>query len=281
MSSASNLTVQVVAQPTPGTPERPRRVFRPARPIPYAIAIGPLLLLSVWTLASAAGWLSPHVLSSPWKVLTTGIELWRSGELLAHLSTSAWRALSGLAIGVTAGSVCALLSGLTRIGEALIDGILRMKRAVPTLALIPLLILWLGIGEPMKLAVIALAATVQTYIQTHEGLRAIDARFVELAQTLRLSHWQFVRYVALPGAIPQFLLGLRLAFTSSLLSLVVVEQINATSGIGYMMSLARSYGQTDRIVLGLVIYAVLGLLSDGLLRLVERRALVWRKTLSR
>jgi len=98
---------------------------------------------------------------------------------------------------------------------------------------------------------------------------------------LRLSHWQFVRYVALPGAIPQFLLGLRLAFTSSLLSLVVVEQINATSGIGYMMSLARSYGQTDRIVLGLVIYAVLGLLSDGLLRLVERRALVWRKTLSR
>jgi len=278
MSSVSHLNIDAAAQPIPNTQQQRR--FRPAKPIPYAIAIGPLLLFSLWTLASAAGWLSPQVLSSPWRVLATGLDLWQSGELWGHLRTSAWRAFSGLAIGVTAGSLFALLSGLTRTGEALIDGILHMKRAVPTLALIPLLILWFGIGEPMKLAIIALGATVQTYVHTHEGLRAIDARFVELAQTLRLSHWQFVRYVALPGAIPQFLLGLRLAFTASLLSLVVVEQINATSGIGYMMSLARSYGQTDRIVLGLVIYAVLGLLSDGLLRLVERRALVWRKTLS-
>jgi sulfonate transport system permease protein len=173
-----------------------------------------------------------------------------------------------------------LISGLSRTGEALLDGTLQLKRAVPTLALIPLLILWLGIGESMKLVVISLAATVQIYVQTHAGLRAIDARYVELAETLRLSRWQFIRYVALPGAVPHFLLGLRLAFTAVLLSLVVVEQINATSGIGYMMSLARSYGQTEIIVLGLVIYGVLGLSSDALLRFVERRALTWRRILS-
>jgi sulfonate transport system permease protein len=239
-----------------------------------------LLLLALWTVASGTGLLSPHVLSSPWKVITTAGELWQTGTLQRHLWTSASRAGSGLLIGVLLGTSCALFAGLTRVGDALLDGLLQMKRAVPTLALVPLFILWFGIGESMKLVTIGLAATVQVYVQTHAGLRAIDARYVELAQTLRLSHWQFIRYVALPGAVPHFLLGLRLAFTAVLLSLVVVEQINATSGIGYMMSLARSYGQTEIIVLGVVVYAALGLTSDVLLRAVERRALTWRRSLA-
>lgn len=257
-----------------------RRSYRPPRSLPHATLIGPLLVLAAWALASGSGWLDPHTLSAPWKVFAAAASLWQSGKLQAHLITSLWRALLGLSLGVTLGGSLALFSGLTRTGEALIDGTLQVKRSLPNVALIPLLILWLGIGETMKVATIALGATVPIYIHTHAALRGIDNRYVELARTLRLRRTELVTKVALPGALPGFLMGLRLAFTASWVSLVVVEQVNATSGVGYMMSLARSYGQTEIILLGLVIYALLGLGSDALVRALERRALTWRRTLA-
>ncbi len=161
----------------------------------------------------------------------------------------------------------------------MIDGPVQVKRAIPTLALLPLLVLWLGITEEMKIITIALAVMLPVYIHTHNGLRSIDGRYAELAETVDLSRPQFIRSVLLPGATPGFLLGMRFAVTTALLSLVVVEQINATSGIGYMIHLASSYGQTEIIVVGLVVYALLGLTADGAVRFIERKALAWRRTL--
>ncbi|XXS72210.1 ABC transporter permease [Sorangium sp. So ce131] len=259
---------------------RLRRRLGPGRPIPYGLAIGPALLLAAWSVASATGALDPRVLSAPWTVIGTARDLLADGRLQDNLATSAMRASLGLALGVGAGAILALLSGLTRVGEALIDGPVQIKRAVPTLALIPLLILWFGIGEQMKVLTIALGVTIPVYVHTHAGLRTIDARYVELAESVRLTKWQFIRKVALPGALPGFLMGLRLAVTAAWLSLVVVEQINATSGIGYMMSLARSYGQTEIILLGLVVYGLFGLASDSAVRLIERKVLSWRRILA-
>jgi len=176
--------------------------------------------------------------------------------------------------------VLAVVAGLSRWGEALVDGPVQLKRAIPSLALLPLLILWLGIGETMKVVTILLGVLIPVYIHTHNGLRTIDARYVELAETVGLSRWGFLTRVVLPGALPGFLLGLRFAVTGCWLALVVVEQINGTAGIGYMMELARTYGQTDVIVVGLVLYGVLGYGSDLLVRLVQRRALSWRRTLA-
>jgi sulfonate transport system permease protein len=257
-----------------------RRRLGPGPSVSYALALGPMLLLATWCLLSATGVLDPRILSEPWKVFMAARDLWTDGRLQRHLLTSTWRALLGLSCGVAAGTVLALFSGLTRAGEALVDGPIQIKRAVPTLALIPLLILWFGIGETMKVTAIALAVLLQVYLPTQAALRSIDVRYVELAETVRLSRWQFVRKVALPGALPGFFLGLRLATTTAWLALVVVEQINATSGVGYMMSLARSYGQTEIVLLGLVVYGWLGLTSDAALRLLERRALSWRRTLA-
>ncbi len=206
-------------------------------------------------------------------------ELIADGRLQSNLWTSTQRAFIGLGFGIVLGVVLALISGLSRIGEAVLDGPIQIKRAIPSLALLPLLILWLGIGESMKIVTILLGVFVPIYIHTHNGLRTIDARYVELAQTVGLSQWEFIRRVVLPGALPGFLLGLRFAVTGAWLSLVVVEQINSTSGIGYMMELARTYGQTDIIIVGLVLYGVLGLLSDGGVRLIQRKALSWRRTL--
>ncbi|WP_437715096.1 ABC transporter permease [Sorangium sp. So ce448] len=259
---------------------RLRRRLGPGRRIPYGLALGPALLLALWAAASATGALDARVLSAPWTVVTTARELIADGRLLSNLLTSAQRAFLGLALGAGLGTVLALLAGLTRVGEALLDGPVQIKRAIPTLALIPLLILWFGIGEQMKVLTIALGVVIPVYVHTHAALRTIDARYVELAETVRLTRWQFIRKVALPGALPGFLMGLRLAVTGAWLALVVVEQINATSGIGYMMSLARSYGQTEIILLGLVVYGLFGLASDSAVRLIERKALSWRRILA-
>ena len=252
----------------------------PGRRRRFAAALGPSLLIALWAAGSAIGVIDPRTLSAPWTVVTTAQDLLVDGRLQQNLWVSTQRAALGLLIGVAGGVVLAVLSGLSRLGEALIDGPVQIKRAIPSLALLPLLILWFGIDEQMKIITIALGVFVPIYLQTHSALRGIDARYVELAQTVRLSRLGFLRRVVVPGALPGFLLGLRFAVTSAWLALVVVEQINSTSGIGYMMELARTYGQTDIIVVGLVLYGVLGLASDGAVRLLQRKALSWQQTLA-
>jgi sulfonate transport system permease protein len=262
-------------------PARPRQRLSPGTPARYGSLLGPALLLFYWSLLSATGWLDPRILPAPWTAVTTGIELIREGRLQEHLGISAWRAMTGLGFGVVVGTALALLSGLSLLGGYVIDGLVQIKRGVPILALIPFMILWLGIGETMKITLIAVAVFVPIYINTHNALRAIDLRHVELAETVGLTRWQFLRHVVVPGSLPGFLTGLRFAVTSSWLALVVVEQLNATSGIGYMVTLARNYAQTDVMLVGLVVYALLGFGSDALVRLLERRLLRWRRTLGR
>ncbi|WP_016931850.1 ABC transporter permease [Rhodococcus sp. R1101] len=271
-------------KPDPGatadlSPRTTRSHLAPGKPIKCGLAIGPVLLLVVWIVTSATGVLDPKTLSAPWTVVTTAWDLIGDGRLQSNLWTSVQRALIGGVIGVALGLVLALAAGLSRIGEALIDGPVQIKRSIPTLALMPLAILWFGIGEEMKILLITLSVFVPVYINTYAALRGIDARYVELAETLDLSRAQFVRRIALPGALPGFFTGLRLAVTISWLALVVVEQVNASSGIGYLMYQARNYGLTEIIVVGLVVYAILGFGSDLLVRAAERKALAWRRTI--
>ncbi|WP_431891053.1 ABC transporter permease [Cellulosimicrobium funkei] len=268
------------AAPSTSADVRPRGTrLGLGRPVPLAALVGVTLLAVVWSVGSATGLVDPRVLSAPWTVVSTGAELVANGKLGAHLGVSLTRAALGLAAGIVAGVVLALAAGLSRVGDAVLDGPIQVKRAIPNLALLPLLILWFGIGEEMKVITIALGVFIPIYLHTHNGLRAIDSRYVELAETVQLSRWQFVRRVILPGALPGFFLGLRFAVTGSMLALVVVEQVNATAGIGYMMELARTYGQTEIILVGLVVYGVLGYSADLAVRLLQRRVLSWRRTL--
>ncbi|MFG3511563.1 ABC transporter permease [Streptomyces bobili] len=263
--------------------ERPRtrrRGLAPGRRLPAARLTGPLLLLVLWAAASAAGRLDPGAVPAPWTVLETGARLWTDGTLTDDILTSLQRAGSGFAIGLTAGVLLALASGLTRTGEALIDGTVNLNRAIPTLGLIPLFILWLGIGETFKIAIIAIVVYIPIYLNTHAALSGIDHRFVELAEVQGLSKLAFIREIVVPGALPGFFVGLRLGVTGSWLGLVVLEQIKATSGLGYLMFQAQNYGQSDVILVGLVVYGVFGLISDSVVRLIERRVLSWRRTLS-
>lgn len=272
-----------IPAPAPSKPAgrtRGKRRLGLGRPIPGGWLLGPGLLLLFWTVGSAIGFIDPRVLPPPWVAVHTGVDLIQQGKLQANVAISTLRAAQGLAWGVSIGVVVALVSGLTLLGGYLFDGLVQIKRAIPTLALIPLFILWFGIGEAMKVIVISLAAFIPIYIHTHNALRAIDIKHVELAETLGLSRLAFVRHIVLPGALPGFMLGLRFGVTGAWLALVVVEQLNATSGIGYMINLARNYAQSDVILLGLVVYAILGVSSDLFVRALEKKVLKWRKTLA-
>ncbi|GIJ44396.1 ABC transporter permease [Virgisporangium aliadipatigenens] len=267
LDSAKKSTVDV-------RPTRPR--LGPGRAIPYGRVLGPVVVLAAWWGASAGGLFDPRLLPAPDTVLAAALDLIERGTLQDSLLVSLQRAGIGFSIGATVGIVLALLAGLSRSGEAVVDGWMQVQRSVPTLGLIPLMILWLGIGETFKVVIIAIVVAIIIYIQTYAGLTGIDSRYVELAETVDLSRARFIRLVVLPGALPGLFVGLRLAVTGSWLSLVVLEQINATSGIGYLMFQAQNYAQTEVIV----VYGLFGFVSDGLLRLVERKVLAWRSTLS-
>lgn len=259
-----------------------RRVRRlaPGKRIPFARGIGPVLLLALWSLGSVTGRVDPRILPAPWTVVDTGLQLWNQGILGPDMAVSLQRAAEGFAVGLIAGVVLALVAGLSRIGAALIDGNVQINRSIPILGMIPLFILWLGIGETFKVAVIAIAVYIPIYINLSAGLSAIDGRFVELAEVLGLSRWQFLRQVVVPGALPGFFTGLRLGVTGSWLALVVVEEVNATSGLGYLMYQQATYGLIDSVVVGLAIYGIWGFASDLIVRTIERRALSWRRTLT-
>lgn len=260
-------------------PVQPRSASRHHVPPGIARLLGPVLLVLLWFAATNLGWVDQRTLSSPQQVWDAAQRLWETGALQENLRVSLQRAMLGLAIGVAVGLVLALLSGLSRPGEYLIDANLQILRSLPILALTPLAIIWFGIGEEIKVLLVALAVTFPIYLNTNAAIRGVDSRFVDLARTVGLGRLALVRRVVLPGALPGFFTGLRFSVAIAWLVLVVSEQINAASGIGYLMTQARGLGQTDVIMVGLVVYAVLGLVSDMLVRLIERKALTWQSTL--
>jgi sulfonate transport system permease protein len=237
---------------------------------------GPLLLLVVWQLVGSLGIASSQVLAPPSAVVRAAWDLTSTGELGANLLASLIRAGEGLAVGVPLGVLLALVAGLFRLGDDLVDSSMQILRGLPVLGLLPLVIIWFGVGELPKVALVAFGALFPVYVNTYAGIRGVDNRLVESGRAFGLGRAGLIRYVILPGAVPGFLVGLRFALTASWLILVIAEQLNATTGIGYLMNQAQSWYRTDIIVLGLLIYGLLGLASDGVVRLLERRLLVWR-----
>lgn len=254
----------------------PARVRRTVR---WQRIVSPLAILVLWETLSRAGTLSPEKLPAPSTVLQTGWRLAADGTLGAHLLDSLTRAAIGLLIGGGLALVLGATAGLLRLGDDAIDPPVQMARMLPHLALVPLLIIWVGIGESMKITLVALGVFFPLYFNTYAGIRDIDERLVEAAKTCGLGTWARLRHVILPGALPSLFLGLRLAIGAAWLSLVVGEQTNTQNGIGFLMMEAREFSQTDVVVLGLFVYAALGLLSDLLLRIAERRTLAWRRGL--
>ncbi|WP_328518125.1 ABC transporter permease [Mycolicibacterium arseniciresistens] len=275
-----------VAPARPGAPapelidvvagHRRRRGMWARIPRPVRRMVSPVLILAAWTIGSTTGLLNPDLFPNPAHVAGTAWRLLSDGQLALHVGVSATRVLTGTVLGILFGVLLAVLAGLTRTGEDLLDWTMQILKAVPNFALTPLLIIWMGIGEGPKIVLITLGVAIAIYINTYAGIRGVDQQLVEMAQTLEARRSTLITQVILPGAMPNFLVGLRLGLSSAWLSLIFAEMINTTEGIGFLMSRAQTNLQFDVSLLVIVIYAVAGLASYSLVRVLERLLLSWR-----
>jgi sulfonate transport system permease protein len=240
--------------------------------------LSPLALLLIWQAASSSGLLATRFVAAPTTIARTAIDLTRAGTLPDAIAVSLQRVAIGFTIGALTGVALALVAGLSRIGENVVDPPLQMLRTLPFYGLIPLFILWFGIGETPKVMLVALGALFPIYLNTFAGIRGVDHRLLEVGRTLELSRFATIRHIVLPGALPQALVGLRQSLGVAWLALIVAEQVNADAGLGYMINDARDFMRTDIIVVGLLVYCLLGLVTDAFVRLLERRALAWRQS---
>ncbi|MFF0818438.1 ABC transporter permease subunit [Rhodococcus sp. NPDC003318] len=270
----ATLTAPTTAAPT-AEPERRRRTLRLPRPTALLPWVVPVLVVLGWQWASSTGVISAAVLPPPSKVLGTATTLWSSGELQTHLMVSVRRIAVGFTIGAAIGLVLGFAVGLSRIAEGLVDRTLQMMRALPHLALVPLLIAAFGIGELPKVTLVTLGVIFPVYLNTVAGIHTVDPKLVQLGQSYGLGRGELIRQIIVPGAMPMILTGIRYALGVAWLTLVVAETIATSEGIGYLAQNGREMLRNDRIVLAIILYALAGLLADQLTRLVEARVLRW------
>lgn len=235
----------------------------------------PVLLLVTWEALARFGWIEPHLLPAPSKVALTAYKLTVAGTLLHDLAVSLLRAAIGFAIGGGIGFALGTLVGFSRIAEAVIDRSVQMVRAIPFLAVLPLVIVWLGVGEGQKIFLVALGVAFPIYVNTTLGIRQVDPKLIELGRVQGLSTRELITRIILPGALPSILTGVRFSLATAWLALVVAETIGAQAGLGFLALDAREFLRTDVIVLTVIIYALIGVAADSLARLLERRLLTW------
>lgn len=242
------------------------------RTLPWLV---PVVLVIFWQVASVTGLLESRILPAPSAVLSAFWSLSVSGELWHHVKISAGRALLGLLVGGGLGLLLGLLNGSSKIASTLLDTTLQMIRNIPALALIPLVILWFGIDESAKLFLVAIGVFFPIYINTYHGIRSVDPQLIEMGKSYDLTRWQLYKDIILPGAMPSILVGLRFALGLVWVLLIVAETISAQAGIGYMTMNAREFLQTDVVLVGILLYALLGKLADVFAHYLERYLLRW------
>lgn len=240
------------------------------------VALGllvPVALLAVWWGTTAAGLVPPYQLPGPVAVWEAAVDLIDRGQLGHHVAISTQRVLIGFAVGAGAGLAIGSLVGLSKLGDLLLAPTLGAIRAVPSLAWVPLLILWLKIGEESKITLIAIGAFFPVYTTIAAALRHVDPHLVEAGRAFGLRGLRLLSVVQLPAVLPSLVAGLRLALAQSWLFLVAAELIASSMGLGFLLNDSQQNGRVDRILLAIVLLAVLGKLTDALIGLAERRLL--------
>jgi sulfonate transport system permease protein len=241
----------------------------------------PILILVLWQFLSTIGVIPTRILPAPFSVVGAAIQLTKSGELGRNITISAVRAVTGFLVGGSIGFGLGLLNGIFPIAEKLLDSSLQMIRNIPHLALIPLVILWFGIGDEARLFLVALGVMFPVYLNTFHGIRSVDPGLIEMGKVYGLSSWSLFWRIILPGAMSSILVGVRFALGLMWLTLIVAETIAADSGIGYMAMNAREFMQTDVVVLSILLYALFGKLADVIARALENYWLQWQPNYQR
>ncbi|MDZ5077462.1 ABC transporter permease [Nesterenkonia sp. HG001] len=256
--------------PRAGVPARVRRI--PGGRFLLG-ALVPIALLGLWYGVAAAGVFSAVQLPAPQTVLSAGAELFERGELYQHIAISVQRVLIGFGIGAGLGLALGSVLGLSKVADTLLHPTIGAFRAVPSLAWVPLLILWMGIYEDSKVTLIAIGAFFPVFTAVHSALRHVDPHLVEAGRAFGYHGLRLLVTVQLPAVVPSVFSGLRLALAQAWLFLVAAELIASSMGLGFLLTDSQNNGRTDRLLLAIILLAVLGKLTDALLGVVERKAL--------
>jgi sulfonate transport system permease protein len=264
-----------VAGPS-GIDSRPRSAGGPrGRRLAY-IALGgllPLVILTLWQLASTQGWVPAHRLPTPESVVLAAIDLGERGLLGLYVAISTQRVLIGFALGAAVGLVLGAVVGLSKLADGALAPTVGALRAVPSLAWAPLLLLYLGFGEDSKVALIAIGAAFPVYTTVAGALRHVDRQLVELGRAYGYRRVSLLTTVQLPAIVPSVVSGLRLALAQSWLFLVAAELVGSSMGLGFLLLESQNNGRIDRLFLAIVLLAVLGKTTDALVGLGERQLL--------
>jgi len=250
---------------------------RAGRPHPALGWVLPALALLAFEVLVRSGVLAAHLFPAPSEIVRTLFDL--GSGLASHIGVSIARVAGGFAIGASLAVVAAVVVGLDRRAEALLDPTFQALRAVPSLAWVPLLLLWLGIDETPKITLIAIGAFFPVYLNLLSGLRNVDRKLVELGEVYGLSRAALVRRILLPASLPSLYTGLRVGLSLAWMFLVAAELIAATRGLGYLLNDGRETSRPDIVLAAILLLAVLGKVSDSVLKSLEKRALVWRDAL--
>lgn len=269
MNSSKSLSVQMTA------PTRSHQ-RNSARSIKFIKALTiPVMVIVLCELLVRQGIIEPYLLPAPSSLYQSFMEL-ANGELWQHVWASTWRVFVGFAIGSGLGLIFAILVGLNKHAEDFLEPTFSAIKSIPSLAWIPLLLLWLGIDEGSKITLIAIGAFFPTYTNTVAAIHGVDRKLLELAQVYRLKYWQQVQQIILPAASPGILTGLRNSLSLAWMFMIAAELIAATQGIGYLLSDGRETSRPDIVIIAIILLAVLGKLTDSIMKALETYLLRWR-----
>jgi sulfonate transport system permease protein len=236
----------------------------------------PLLLLAVWELSGRLAWVRPNLLPPPSAVLGTLVDLTRRGELWEHIEITVIRMFFGFLIGVAAATMCGALTGYSRLWRQLLDPMLQGLRAIPSIAWVPLFILWLGIFEAAKVTLIAVGVFFPVYLNLMAGIADVDRRLVEVGRVYRFSSFELVRRILVPATLPAYITGLRGGLGLGWMFVIAAEMMGASQGLGFLLIDGEQTGRPAVIIASILLFAVLGKLSDMAVEQLGRRALAWQ-----
>ncbi|MCA6589605.1 MAG: ABC transporter permease [Pseudanabaena sp. M109S1SP1A06QC] len=239
-------------------------------------AIVPVTLLIIWEIASKSGWVAPNLLPAPSTVLGTINDLAKSGDLWKHIGITLYRVFLGFLIGVGVATVLGAITGYSKILHDLIDPLLQSLRSIPSLAWVPLFLLWMGIQETPRIALIAVGVFFPVYLSLMSGIRSVDRKLVEVGKIYRLTGLQLIQRVFLPATIPDYIVGLRSGLGLGWMFVVAAELTGASQGLGYLLVDGQTTGRPELTIASIFLFAVLGKISDSAIALVSGRFLHWR-----
>ncbi len=271
-STASTRDAAPVVETTSATPPRTPLASRTWVKVAGGFLV-PLVVVAIWQFVTTTGLVPPYRLPAPWSVVQAGVELVQRGELWLHIAISLQRVIIGFLCGSVIALAVAAVVGLSRAGAILLAPTLVALRAVPSLAWVPLLILWFQVGEESKIILIAIGAFFPVYTTVANALRHVDPQLVEAGRTFGLRGWSLFTTVQLPSVVPSIVSGLRLGLAQAWLFLVAAELIAASMGLGWMLNDSQQTGRVDRILLAIVLLALLGTITNAVLGLFEKAVL--------